>query len=722
MSRIPASLLLCWCELTFAVTPGLDSRTPIGAYLDGKLPTTTAGAMPLLLSATGAFTDTAARTPHPGLVPYELNSPLWTDGALKSRFIALPFDGTVGSMASPTIGFNASGSWTFPNGTVIVKNFDMRVDEQFNAVKPIRRLETRILVRNADGTLRGATYQWNAAETDATRIDAPTNETLTVTQANGTTRSQNYFYPGPDQCLRCHNTNAGMILGIKTAQLNGDLHYTQSNRTDNQLHTFSSLGMFNTPLADTATYPQYPQMAGVTDASATLENRVRSYLSSNCGHCHRGPGNGEGPLFDARYETPILLQNIASNGSFGALIRRNLFDSRIYVRDSSTVIPMPPLARNVPDQALLATYRAWVNDVYDIELVTAVSQTQVRVQFNRAVEPLSAADPANYRVNNGTVISQATLDADPSVVFLTTSALTSSAGYTVTVNGVKAAAAPQNLIWPNTVARFGAPGAPSITSTSAGNGQVTLSFTAPVADGGAPITSYSAICNPGAATAPSTTGSLDVTVTGLNNGITYDCTVAAFNSAGAGRPSAAVSVTPIAPPIPILTGVVSKKIHASAGPFELPIDVPPSIGGPTVESRSIGSGHTIVFRFDLVITAPGSVSLVQTPPASGAAASSAVTGNEISVTLTGVTDNQRVTISLSGINGIQSASAAATIGFLVGDVNNTRSVNSSDISGVKARSGQPTTNANFRFDVNASGAINSSDISAVKARSGVVLQ
>ena len=123
--------------------------------------------MPSLLSLTGAFSDTAARTPTAGLVPYELNSPLWTDGALKSRLIALPFDGTVGSPGSPTIGFNPTGSWTFPNGTVIVKNFDMRVDEQLNAVKPIRRLETRLLVRNADGTLRGVTYKWNAAETDA---------------------------------------------------------------------------------------------------------------------------------------------------------------------------------------------------------------------------------------------------------------------------------------------------------------------------------------------------------------------------------------------------------------------------------------------------------------------------------------------------------------------------------------------------------------------------
>ena len=98
----------------------------------------------------------------------------------------------------------------------------------------------------------------------------------------------------------------------------------------------------------------------------------------------------------------------------------------------------------------------------------------------------------------------------------------------------------------------------------------------------------------------------------------------------------------------------------------------------------------------------------------------AISGNDVLVTLTNVPDNQRVTVTLSGVNGSINPPPAA-IGFLVGDVNNTRSVNSSDISSVKARSGQATTALNFKFDVNATGAVNSSDISAVKARSGLTL-
>ena len=90
------------------------------------------------------------------------------------------------------------------------------------------------------------------------------------------------------------------------------------------------------------------------------------------------------------------------------------------------------------------------------------------------------------------------------------------------------------------------------------------------------------------------------------------------------------------------------------------------------------------------------------------------------MTLMGVADNQRVTVTLTNVNGAINP-PAANIGFLVGDVNNTRSVSAADISGVKARSGQTTSALNFKFDVNATGAISASDISAVKARSGLTL-
>lgn len=165
-----------------------------------------------------------------------------------------------------------------------------------------------------------------------------------------------------------------------------------------------------------------------------------------------------------------------------------------------------------------------------------------------------------------------------------------------------------------------------------------------------------------------------------------------------------------------LTGVLSRKVHGSVGTFDVAVDSTQPVNGlVTVEPRTIGTGHTIIFQFDVPVTASGTASV--TPAGAAVTASS---GNEVSVNLTGVPDNQRISITLAEVNGAVSP-PPVSIGFLVGDVNNTRSVNSSDISGVKARSGQSASAANFKFDLNASGAVNSSDISAVKARSGLML-
>ena len=90
------------------------------------------------------------------------------------------------------------------------------------------------------------------------------------------------------------------------------------------------------------------------------------------------------------------------------------------------------------------------------------------------------------------------------------------------------------------------------------------------------------------------------------------------------------------------------------------------------------------------------------------------------MTLTGVADNQRVTVPLTGVNG-DAAVFSPSLGFLVGDLNNTHAVNASDISDAKTRGSQPTTASNFRFNVNTSGTIDVADIFAAKQRSGLVL-
>jgi len=203
------------------------------------------------------------------------------------------------------------------------------------------------------------------------------------------------------------------------------------------------------------------------------------------------------------------------------------------------------------------------------------------------------------------------------------------------------------------------------------------------------------------------------------------CTIAA-NQAGTSNYNAAPQVTRSftvisSGPALALTAVQSRKTHVGAGVFDIPVDTSvPISGAVSVECRAIGTGHTIVFQFNIPITSTGTVSSVDSAAAAIGSASAAISGSDVVVTLTGIPDNKRVTISLSGVNGT-ALNVSAPIGFLVGDVNNSRSVNASDISGVRARSLQTTTAANFRFDVNASGSINASDISAARARSLLVL-
>lgn len=262
------------------------------------------------------------------------------------------------------------------------------------------------------------------------------------------------------------------------------------------------------------------------------------------------------------------------------------------------------------------------------------------------------------------------------------------------------------------------PGAPTIGSAVAGDGRAFIFFTAPASGGASAISGFTASCNPGNISA--TTATAPIAVTGLANGTSYDCTVSAANAAGSGTASASVNVAPQAGAPLALIGVTSRKTHGSAGTFDVAIDRTAAIDGAvSVESRASGAGgtgHSIVFQFNAPITTVEPVSAVD--DASAAIASSATaSGHDAIVTLTGVADRKRVTVSVPSVNGT-AVNASASMGFLVGDGNNSQAVNATDISATKARSGQPTTANNFRFDINASGAINVSDIAAIKARSG----
>lgn len=256
------------------------------------------------------------------------------------------------------------------------------------------------------------------------------------------------------------------------------------------------------------------------------------------------------------------------------------------------------------------------------------------------------------------------------------------------------------------------PGAPIIGAGTPGNGQATVAFTAPTSTGGLPIGSYTLSCG-----SASITGSgSPLTVTNLTNGTPYNCSVTATNAQGTGSASGVVVVTPSVGALSLI-GVVSRKTHGMSGDFDLPIDPLPLIGGSvSVEPRArIVAGvasHTIIFQFSGPITSVG----VATTTA-GTAAAATFLNNEVTVVLSGIADRQRVTVSVPGVNATLPVSAS--IGFLVGDVNGTRDVDTLDISPIRAKSGLTSvTTTTFKLDLNADGAVDTLDISAVRARAG----
>jgi uncharacterized repeat protein (TIGR03806 family) len=311
--------------------------------------------MPRLLSETGAFADTAALTPAPGLLPYTVNSPLWSDGAVKSRWMALP--------SNRRIGFSETGEWTFPDGTVFVKHFELPVDVRRPSAR--RRLETRLLVRDTTGAVYGASYKWRPDGSDADIVDHATTEEISAQGPAGPS-SQTWYYPGPTDCLRCHTAAAGYVLGPKTRQINGDFRYPRTGVTDNQCRTWNHLGLFD-PLIDESRIPQLSKLANPTDESASLELRVRSYLDANCAGCHR-PG-GVRASWDARFGTPLANAGIldASTTAKTApdlkIVKPgDVVHSAVYLRITSgdPSQRMPPIARNTIDTQAAAVTSSWI--------------------------------------------------------------------------------------------------------------------------------------------------------------------------------------------------------------------------------------------------------------------------------------------------------------------------------------------------------------------------
>lgn len=348
---------------TGIVTFGTDPSTGdllLGDLADDKILrlvlTTPGTGFPTTLTETGLFSDVTTLEPAPGLIPYEVNLPFWSDHALKRRWFTLP---------DPSARFTwaQEGPWTYPAGTVWVKHFDLPLvhDDPSTAV----RLETRLLVKTQTGAY-GVSYRWNQAQTEATLVeDAGETIDYTVTDRDGQTRTQTWQIPSRAQCMVCHNDVAGPALSFNTRQLN--LNAVIGTYSGNQLETLSAEDFLQPPLTSPDLLPRHLR-ADENDYS--LEARVRSYLAVNCAYCHQPGGTTGGATWDVRphgtlADTGLLSASVLNNGGNPAnrLLKPgqpldSVLLNRIAARGGFT--RMPPLATSELDEDAIDLLSAWI--------------------------------------------------------------------------------------------------------------------------------------------------------------------------------------------------------------------------------------------------------------------------------------------------------------------------------------------------------------------------
>ncbi len=366
---------------------------------------TRTASFPTKLSETGLFASTKNHRTHPSVIPYSVNSPFWSDGAHKERFLALP-PGT-------QIDFTHFRGWGFPDGAALVKTFSLETVVGKPATS--RRLETRVMLKQ-NGEWAGYTYRWNEAQTDATLVgDGGADEELVIRDASapGGIRKQTWHYPSRAECLVCHSRAANFVLGLNESQMNREQDYNGVRA--NQLAVLEKLGLLRVktldyerdrfsreakadgiddkianetwnkhspigeqraPTQHNAFLPRNPEhlrrLADPHDEKTNLDARARAYLQSNCAHCHVEAGGGNAQI-DLEFWTPLAKTGLYDTKPLhafpalpeGRLIApgapdRSILHRRITTRGTGQ---MPPMATSLRDEKAERLMADWIRSL-----------------------------------------------------------------------------------------------------------------------------------------------------------------------------------------------------------------------------------------------------------------------------------------------------------------------------------------------------------------------
>lgn len=318
-----------------------------------------APAPPQKLSEYGLFLGNGhSQQPSDGVIPYDLNTPLFSDYTDKFRFVKLPH----GTSAT----YQEVDAFEFPVGTIIAKTFAYPVDAR-DPSQGRRLLETRILKHEPDGWV-GLPYIWNAAQTEATLEVAGSLVDVSWIDEHGAKRENNYIIPNANQCKGCHKQGDAMLpLGPKARHLNKDFAYGKG--TENQLAHWTRVGA----LQGAPDPKDAPRLAVWNDPhSGTLDQRARAWLEVNCAHCHnpQGPARNSGLDLTAAQDAPhkfgvFKTPVAAGRGSGGfdfdiypAHPEQSIFLFRLTSIDAG--IMMPELGKRLIHDEGVALVREWI--------------------------------------------------------------------------------------------------------------------------------------------------------------------------------------------------------------------------------------------------------------------------------------------------------------------------------------------------------------------------
>jgi uncharacterized repeat protein (TIGR03806 family) len=257
-----------------------DSASEVAAALPACQPPPDVDHPIPLLTATGCVDPARPLQPAPGLIYYEVASPLWSDGAAKDRWVSIPAGEQVALEGAG--GVIDPGHFRLPPGTVVMKHFSLDG----------KRVETRLITRGPDGW-GTYSYRWNEQQTEAVVIGP--DEGAVAREVVGPGGKQIWTYPARSDCTKCHTEEAGFQLGLDLVQLNTAVRYPDG-ATMNQLASWQRRGLLPMPPG-----PLPSPLPSPGGTAGTLEQRARSYLQANCAGCHR-PGS-QNALMDLRWTT-----------------------------------------------------------------------------------------------------------------------------------------------------------------------------------------------------------------------------------------------------------------------------------------------------------------------------------------------------------------------------------------------------------------------------------